>query len=635
MRAALDEPASRASGLPPTTVRGQRGALAVLGVGLALGVIALVRSDENAIGEFGLIQALPPMYYVAVAVVIGTLVWALGREFEATSILASGVVALVILVQGSATLVESAARFPTAWVHAAFTESIIVTGHASPNLDARFSWPGFFAGAGTLTDVSGVGDPTVWLRWASVVLLLCYLPPLLVIGRATLPGWRGPWIGLIVFVMVDWVGQDYFAPQTIGFILYLVIIAVSVTWLRRVDAGVVSARIQGWAETPLTLIRRQVGDFLHACRRTEEPAEQRTTSGFRVAILIVTAFLVLALVGTHQLTPAALIVVLFLLAILGRLRPWPMVGFTFVAMLGWLSYGAEPFWSGHLSQIFGNIGKIDEVFGSGVESRVAGSPAHLFVVKIRMIFALAVWGLALLGVLRLWKVGRKVSVPLLVLLAGPGFVLVSQSYGGEGVLRLFYYSLPGAAMLIGGLFAPRASNPGRRWLAAAGVTVLLLFPALLVAKWGNEAFERVSVSDLQIERALLDVAPSGSTVVSLGYGGATTYDALVSFNSRPDLLVAWPLTTVAAVNKAVGDNPIGTFVIIERPQVAFGVINDGLPPEFADQLVAMLLTSKQYKIVYQNPSGVILERIGGRRTSPRPPGAPDSGVPPIAPGGAS
>jgi len=603
----------------------------IVAVGLVMGVLTLARTSEDDIGAYGLIEALTPLYYLAVGLVVGALLWLLRRDKPAAASLGLGLVALVVLVDGAASVVESEPRFPVAWLHAAFTESIMTLGETSPGMDARFSWPGFFSAAAALTQLVGFDDPTVWLRWAPIVLTLCYLPPLLVIGRATLVGWRAPWIGLIVFVMVNWVGQDYFAPQTVAFILYLTCIALVLTWLRRCEPRGLHRRLHERLERGNGRVVSLLRAVAMAADRDREPVESEASVRFRMAIVVLLAGISVAMVSSHQLTPVVMTVVLGVLALFGRFRPWPLAFFVGIALVGWLSYVAEPFWSGHLEDIFGSFGKIGSVIGSGVEDRVAGSPAHLLVVKVRMLFALAVWSLAGLGVLRLWFSRRNISVPLLVLLAGPGFVLVAQNYGGEGVLRVFYYSLPGTALLIAALVAPGLRLPSMRVLVTFGIVVLLSFPAFLLAKWGNEAFERISSSDVQLMEALTEVAPPGSSVAGLGYGGPTDYQSMGMYNTIPGLLNAAPLTSVDQVNQLVGDNPLGTFIMIERPQVAYGVINDGLAPDFAEQLVEMLVSSRQYKVVYRNSSGVILERIGSGGVSPQPGGGDAAAVVPGSP----
>lgn len=74
-----------------------------------------------------------------------------------------------------------------------------------------------------------------------------------------------------------------------------------------------------------------------------------------------------------------------------------------------------------------------------------------------------------------------------------------QSYGGEMALRVFMFAVPGAALLAGLALFPRTGatakerEKDRSRLAppAALLAGLLLMGGFLVARWGNEGFERV------------------------------------------------------------------------------------------------------------------------------------------------
>jgi|GEM_PF-6551972 len=584
-----------------------RGAVAVVCIALAAAIVGLATSNENDIGSLGLIEALPVVYFVAVAVVVAILVWALRWDQQPTAVMVSGVVSLVVLLYGSASILESQARFPVAWLHVGFVESITSLGHTTQTYDARFSWPGFFSGAGVLTEVSGFDSASVFLRLAPILIVLVYVPLLLVIGRNTLPGWRAPWLGVIVFLFVDWVGQDYFAPQSVAVITYLAIMAVFLTYYRKVDPGRISGWVQGLPQRfPHWLA--WVGSMIHSGRRDTEPAQTPASSKRRMWILVLIAVLMLGLVSSHQLTPAILIVSILGMSVMGRLRPWPMAFFVGIAMMGWLAYAAEPFWKGHLSDIFGGLGQVGNSVDSGVGQRITGSQGHLLILKVRIYLTLLVWGLAGLGVLRLWVKDKRVSVPLLVLLAAPGTMIAAQSYGGEGLLRVFLFSLPGASMLIAGLILPLPQPPKWKTLVLLAAGFIVIFPAFLLSKWGNETFERVSTGDLQLRQEFYRVAPPGATLINFGQGGASAFQGLTIYESGANLLSQYPIKNVKQLDKAIGSNPLGTYIIVSRPAIEFGVQNSSIPPAEAAKVIKMALDSKQYEVVYKNSEGVLLKQ---------------------------
>ena len=108
-------------------------------------------------------------------------------------LLTAVLLATVVSLHAVPALLEAQPRFPTAWQHAGFIEYIDRTGHAMPYLDARFSWPGFFAGVALVAGACGVTDLTEVLRWWPTVLEVLYLAPLALLLSAVRTGWRARW----------------------------------------------------------------------------------------------------------------------------------------------------------------------------------------------------------------------------------------------------------------------------------------------------------------------------------------------------------------------------------------------------------------------------------------------------------
>ncbi|MFD5182992.1 hypothetical protein ACFWMQ_10240 [Streptomyces sp. NPDC058372] len=67
-------------------------------------------------------------------------------------------VVTVVSLHALPAVVEEEPRFATAWQHLGFLEYLDRAGGSAPALDARWSWPGFFAAAFVLR-ACGVSDP--------------------------------------------------------------------------------------------------------------------------------------------------------------------------------------------------------------------------------------------------------------------------------------------------------------------------------------------------------------------------------------------------------------------------------------------------------------------------------------------
>ena len=209
-------------------------------VGLALGglvawLIALPYIDPRRYTDLGFVSAAGPWFWLALSVSVAGFVFAVrARRFHwQVALLTLGVVVLILYATPS--VVEGAARVEASYRHLGVSDHIARSGELDRGLDAYFNWPGFFAMLGTLQRASGAPDLLFLARWAPVMAAFAYLAPVLLIARALSAQPRIAWLSAGVFTMVNWTGQDYLAPQTLGVWLMLCLAGVVMTVIRRND----------------------------------------------------------------------------------------------------------------------------------------------------------------------------------------------------------------------------------------------------------------------------------------------------------------------------------------------------------------------------------------------------------------
>ena len=246
---------------------------------------------------------------------------------------------------------------------------------------------------------------------------------------------------------------------------------------------------------------------------------------------------------SHQLTPFLMVGVCAALVLARRTTLTGLPVLFGVILIGWLSFAATGFWSGHLSEIFGGIGHLGGNVTSGVGGRLRGaSPGHELVLYLRVGFAAIVLALAGAGLLR----RRRALIDdrfALVLTCVPFLALGLQNYGGEILLRVYMFALPAASVLAAYLFFPSADSataptradapaqgdardtgyagalpagsrnaragravqpapPARRsWprvlgVAAAAVCAIAMTGGFFIARYGNEAWEQTPRGEL-------------------------------------------------------------------------------------------------------------------------------------------
>ncbi|WP_344613047.1 hypothetical protein [Dactylosporangium salmoneum] len=567
-------------------------------IALGLGVWSLRRSDAADIGSLGLVTALRPELYVALALLTVSFVSGVFRTRPvAGRLLAAHVVVLVVLLHGAAAVVEPLPRMIPSWLHVGFADYIARTGHTLPQLDARFNWPGFFALAAMATRAAGMPDAMPLLAWTAVVLNLLYGATVFRLARELSSGARTAWLAVWLFVPANWVGQDYFGPQAMNYLFYLVLMLVLVAWFRR---------------RPVTRHRspgRVTGRLLHALRLPPSPlrlapdphpADPVSLTGLIAVVLVVFT----ASTVSHQLTPIAIVISASALVLAGccTMRTLPIL--LAVVVTAYISYGTVPYWSGHLHDMFGSVGDVGGTVSSAAVQRVRGDLAHQVVVLSRIGLAAAVWGLAAAGTwLRMRR--RQGDLALLSLAVAPFLLLALQSYGGEIFLRVYTLALPFMVILVAAL--PAAAWPARRRVLTAALTGVLsavLVGAFFVARYGNEAFEQVRPGDAQAVAWLYANAPAGASFVSLTSNVPWRAQGIEQYHYLPLGDDLGP-TAVPEIEHDMRSNPQGAYLLITKGQFVFAESFLGKPAGWGESVEREVVGSGRFRPVYATPEARI------------------------------
>ncbi|MEU6776171.1 lipopolysaccharide biosynthesis protein [Streptomyces sp. NPDC046759] len=590
--AAPDEPAAgepEPEGLPAPVPLRQRPAPTRSGVVLGCLLIAalllywvpalrLGEADLDRMGGLGLISVLPPPTLAGAGLLVTVFAALLWLRREHRALLLVTLVATVVSLHALPALIETEPRFPTAWQHLGFLDYIDRTGSAVPDLDARWSWPGFFAVAAFAGRACGVTDFTEVIRWWPTAIQLSYLAPMFLLTRSLRASWRAKWTGVWLFVLCGWVGQDYFSPQGFTYLLYLMFVAILLVWFR--PPRVIWTRFRpGEAEV--------------------EPADRRQRAG----LLLVLIGLYAASVPAHQLTPFVMLGVLTVLVLLGRseLRGLPLLFAVLVAV--WVGFMAEPYWSGHFNDLFGGVGGVGSNVSTSVSGRIqGGSSTHKLVLYARVLLAGSTMAFACWGWWRR-RFHRYRERSLLVLTFVPFLGFGMQSYGGEMALRVFMFAVPGAALLGALALFPRTGvtakerEKDRASLAplAALLAGLLLMGGFLVARWGNEPFERtrpgevaamnwVYAHDRPTVRLLWLTQDTVNDVTPAMPWGAKDMERV---NYVPTLAPTDPVL-VSGLVKALKDAGPNSYLMVNRSQVTYLQLDAGYSATWEPRLIENL-----------------------------------------------
>jgi uncharacterized membrane protein YhaH (DUF805 family) len=531
-------------------------------------------------GVLGLVSALSMAYWVGIAIIIGGL---LAVCYHGSRWAWLNVAALLVALHGLPGLLEPNPRFSVAWIHTGFIDQIATHGTLLRSLDARFSWAGFFAGGGLLQRWAGT-ESLLWLvRYAPLFYNALAVVLVALLARRLRATETQSVLAAAFFCCLNWIGQDYFAPQATAFLMYLLIILV-VLQVFPADPSLGNR----W----LVRVLRPAMDV------------QRGLQGREAGLVLFGVYaMCVAMVISHQLTPGFLVSATLLLVMVNatRLRVLPV--FVAVAFIAWLSFGASAYWFGHFDNLTGSVGKVGSIVTQNVGARNAShAVGRRIVIFSRMGLALLAWGLASLSIVKQWF-RWSTPVALLCLLAAPFPMLVLQPYGGEMALRVCYFTLPPACILMAQFIVPKVRTDWRRWLFM-GIAMLAVVPLFVTARFGNESFEAFSSDDVVFARTLYDVVPDASTVFLASQQTIKYADRVgeVRFRQLPK---GTPAEVTGLLVKNLDKTHI--YVALTESQEAYGIVTLDRPPDWMQQLRSELESTGQYRVVFEVGGSALLE----------------------------
>jgi len=592
---------------------------------------SLPRIHAGAMNDLGLISVLPWPTFLAFGLLTVGFIACWRRADKATWLLLVHVLLLIVMLYGLPGLVIHEPSGPIVFRHAGITENLIRTRIVDTKIDAYFSWPGFFMGLASLVKLGGVPSALSFATWATVAFNLLYLPPLLLLTRALTRDLRLAWATIWIFYVANWIEQDYLSPQSFTYLLYLTILALVLTYLRPrygdPDAG------GRWERKLRALLRVRWADV-------PVPAVSRWTTAAVVALVVL---LYTATVASHQLTPFAILIGVTVLVAIGQCtaRGLPLLMAVIFAL--WVTFAAHGYISGHFGQLVGNVGDLTGATSANVTSRISGSPEHLIVVRERLLLSGMLWLLALLGGIRRFRAGYADQAAAALCLA-PLLMFGMQVYGGEMLMRIYFFMLPFVAFFAAAALRVnrvpsklRTRLPGAlrgsATVTALGLPITVLLAGSLLARYGNQRADYFTPSDRAAFSFLYAQARPGSVFaveqpyLPWKYQGYDQHKYLSLQSMLGQRHPPTPAQALARITRALRPfpgHPAG-FVILTRSQHVYVQIFGGvLSLSYIDKFEHLLSESPRFRLVYANSTAqVYVRQLYQRHPAPAEPRRPE------------
>lgn len=584
----------------PEVIAGHRGLLpALLPAFGALGIWAgcLRRIDPSTMSDLGLASVLPYAAWLPHLLLSVGFFFAIGRQQRPGWLPYFYLVALAFVLHATPIIDYGTLRYPWVWKHLGIIDYIQRHGmvdRTTPILSAYHNWPGFFAAAALIADLAGVRDLSGLALWAPLAFNLLYLAVLPLLYRSLTDDRRVVFGGTWIFLCGNWVGQDYFSPQALAFLFYLLLLAFCLLFLpSRLFSNDVSPRLLRMMEAAIQWAQRG------------GPIPAGLPSGTeRVAVTGSALLLIGAMTVSHQFTPLVAVAALGVLAIFQRAS----IGlFLFAAVLTaiWILYVAAPFVAAVLPAEMRDLGAtVLELNGQLADMSIV-SRGQALVSLICRTLTLTIAVAALVGGLRRVASGYRDGLAAALALSAVPMLAVT-SYGGEVIFRVYLFALPFLAFFAATLFFP---SP-RKGLFAGAATGAALFGAGLAVAFvfannGKDRQYAFAAEEVAAMQWLYDRAPPGTLVVEGAHVDPSQFRNVEYFthvsladeppDSRADVL-AHPVAVLA--RWLDNDEYRAAFIVITRNQKAYVEALGVMPRGALDGVEQALLTSPRFRLVH-------------------------------------
>lgn len=475
---------------------------AALVMAAVLWFVGVRLTNSSDLGQFGLLPALPVIWYLSVAITFVVALIGLFTTRRSHGLLASSVGLLVVILYSTPNIVESAPRLPWVYKHIAVTNHIFASGSVDPSIDLYNRWPGLFSFSATLGSAIGLHDAVSYASLAEVFFALIDGVLVLAIARTISRHRRWAWTAVLVFTIGNWVGQNYYSPQAFAFMLYLTAALVAMMALGG-EPRRVMARIETFLARPAAHFGRSVN---------VEKLGITETRRARVLSIVALLGLQAVIVASHQLTPYMAVLTLFPLFVLGYLRPLWVGILVLVLPIAYLLPNLD-YVQDHFG-LFSSFNPVANATTASVSTVGVSQAASLQSHGVILLTGLAVL-LAFAGFVRHLLNGHvRTTLVVAWFAVAPIVTVFGQSYGGEGKFRVFLFGLPFYAMGVSWLFWTGKGLPRVRKIGLiASLSVLLVL--FVGTYYQPEASLRVEKSDVTAALWLDEHFDSKDTVASV------------------------------------------------------------------------------------------------------------------------
>jgi len=452
----------------------------LISISLTLWLQSLVHAGQEltirGFGDLGLITIMPITHLVAIAILTISFIITIMADKKSEKLLFIHIFILILYLFASATIIDSiiagpGSRMRWAYMNYGFADYVIRNDILNPRLIWYHNWPVFIIYIALLNIVSSLSTATIINSFPLFPNLL-FLIPLYAIMKNLANSINQTWLSIWIFYIANWIGQDYLSPQCFAFFIYLVLSLILFKFFLVYEN-------QGLAFSRLSEIS---------------------------AVIII---LFASLAFGHMLTSIIFIDIFVTMYILKMHNRSPLLLLLSIILVSWISYGAILYFEKFFAYFISESLNFDLIFARNIGSRTHGSPGHILVTMIMLSYSALIFLMALIGyyISRIQNININKNNAIAIILISISFVAGLVSYGGEVVMRVYFFSLILLAYLGSYLIL------SKRTFIIFMIFLIAIAPTLnIISTYGNEKMQYISPGEIMGADFLYENADKGYIV---------------------------------------------------------------------------------------------------------------------------
>jgi hypothetical protein len=495
------------------------------------------------------------------------------------------------------------------------TRYITEAGQTDPSIDIYNRWPGMFAFSAVLGSLAGRTNPVNYAAWAELFFAVSNMLVIGAIVRSVSRSTRAAGGAALLFLLSNWVGQGYYSPQALAFLLSLTIVYVAVRHL----SGPLG-RAGEWV----------IGVVTKVVRKPQLPVFEDLAQPWPTwAAVTILLGLDAVIVVSHQLTPYVVIIELTALIVFGPVRPlWLVlaaIGVTVAYLLPNLDYVNNNF------GLFTSFDPFNNARHSSLYD-IAPMEGKKFNAQAGRALTFALWLSGAVGALVLARRGQaRRALPLAILAVAPFAVVFGQNYGGEASLRVMLFTSPWFAGLAAWAIAGVRRTAVRT--AVLSVVAVAFAAAFVPSYYGAEEINTMPKGQVEASQYFYDHAEENSVLLLSGpnfpvrYGGNYRFFAGPQSDFDPNLLRVdrfryrdLGASDIPDIISLIHQYAGMGYMVFSTSQFEYNKVFQLTEPRALDHLEAAVAKSPLFKLWFSNSDARIyaLTPAAGRTLTPGP-----------------